>query len=257
VAYDFSASTKYIHWGTIPLETYTSYTLSAWVRPEGTTNTGYVFGNWNANTGLYLRRWLTPTQWAWGSLDPGTLSDVGTVDVNVWQHLLFTFFDSGADGSCEGILYKNGSSISSKSTCFRMRASTNEFGVGNRADLLRDLDGQVAHFAKWDNTLLSPRDIAALAAGASPLLCSAPPSFYAPLDYGIDDIVGGVTGTNVGTVLADAQNPSIFYPGPHYNPSPQVPRYATLSCSAGATVAENALSGKNAVITLHNATWVA
>ena len=216
MAYNFDiADSDHIHWGNCITDHNIDISISVWAYPEG-VSVGYLFAHWITSTGWGLRRYASDnTRWIFfingGAGGEQILSAVDAVSVNTWQNIVVTFDDTGADNACNNYMYKNNSEIASSSTIDRIDSTTTDLGIGNRTAGDRDWDGGVAEAAVWVGHLLTSDQRQMLADGFSPLFIRPLPTFYAPCVRHINDIVGGVAGTNVNS--ADPfSHPSVIYP---------------------------------------------
>lgn len=216
MAGDFTpASNHFIDWGNIFAMHNRDYTLSVWARPDGSSNTGYVVGKTTGVNGFYCRRSSAdPTAWEFGHINGGTThfcALTGTVDEDTAQNLIFVY-DTGDQ---DGFLYKNNSLLASNTTMTNQASTTTALGIGNRVANDRDFDGAVWELAIWLDVKLDSTERAKLAARASPLFVSTPPSFYAPLIGDAVDVISATTGTNTNSTPFIAHPNAIFYPPVH------------------------------------------
>lgn len=218
MAYNFDvADSDFIHWGDAFQDHNVDFTMSCLFYPE--TN-GYIISKWVSSTGLACRLGSGDNTILQVFINAGTGGNVatsssGAVTTNAWQSLIVTFNDSGSDGSCELRAYIDNVEACSSTTADRIDANANDLGVGNRSTLDRDYDGRIGEFAVWDGTVLDASQRAILADHASPLLVRPPPTLYAPMIRGLQDVIGGNPPTNVNGA-AVVEHPRVIYPSPPY-----------------------------------------
>lgn len=202
-----AASSHFIHWGDAWAEENVDWSASIWARPVADT-TGYAMGKWVASTGWFARAsGVTPTTLSVGinvTTDASTVLDAPNFFANnTWVHLGILFHDDGADNVCDMDVYKNGTSVATNFGMDRVDANATDFGIGNRSDLTRDWNGDLAEPAFWLGTLLTPAHMRMLGQGYRPDQIGVRPTFYAPCLTNTVDLMGGLAGTDNGTTKAD------------------------------------------------------
>ncbi len=138
--------------------------------------------------------------------------------LNQWNQVILTYDD---DGDQKGHIYVAGSEISYDTDTAGVQGvaasdADGNFILGNDEAASRTFDGHMAHFAVW-NRVLTAGEIAALAAGYSPLFFLSGMQLYAPLDASTQDYMGNTATDTVApdfTTLAD--------PGKLRRPAPTI-----------------------------------
>jgi hypothetical protein len=168
----------------------TDFTVSVWVNPttlDTVERRMVAKANTNAaGDGLfYLAARSTDISFQAGrwQTNPGNwYADTFDLTLNVWTHVLVTYSYSNAANTPVG--YLNGSSHTfvvdpGSVPSGTLLAETVDIGIGNRAagTFNRAWDGLENHPAIFASILGAP-DIALLATGADPRLCSVQPVFY-------------------------------------------------------------------------------
>lgn len=208
MAYDFTAANNdVINFGDLYEDHNVSFSFWLLVKPEGASNTGYIFGKWLSNTGWYCRRDPgVTTRWQFGINASGGVNwaqtSSGTLVQDGWQSVCGTFLDSGADGSCEIYLYQDGGNSGlSNTTADRVDANTNNLAIGNRGDQAVDFEGSIAEVGLWVGYVLTDQDRKILDATRDPLAINRKPTFYAPLQINGRDIIGNNQPTSLSALL--------------------------------------------------------
>jgi len=220
-----TSNNDHVHYGDILSLEERDFSVHVRVRPESSTNSGYIVSQWGSNNGFGLRRdGGSPLEYTFFINAAGGGNQFTTsgseVDEDTWASLVLTFDDSGSDGSCTGTLYEDNASVGSSSSMDRINATTATVSLGNRADLARDFEGAIAEFAIWVDHILTDQQRQMLADGVSPLMIHPLPDFYDSLEGGtFRDVIGGVAGTDVSGTTA-FPHPPVFKPaGPKIAPA--------------------------------------
>lgn len=196
-----------LRWGDINDLNGVDFTIFLRVQPS-TSNAGYIIGKWLSNSGYFFRRATSVNNWQFGVNTPsgGNLLEVtSSVSLDVYQNMMVTYDVSATTGT----MYKNNSQIKQSTTMVSPTGNATNFCIGNRTDLARDYTGDIAEAAIWIGTALDASQRAILELTGNPMMVNVKPSFYTPLHGGAQDLIGGVTGTDVnGTTQSD--HPRIY-----------------------------------------------
>jgi hypothetical protein len=148
-AYYFDGSADYLLVNdSSSLDISSNITLSAWVYPVRTTQ-GYVICKY----GSYMIQWTNSTFQGgiWNSTNWYALTTSGTIPLNTWAHVTFTYNRSNA------YLYINGVLNSSGVNTRLADINTNPFMIGAKSpiDRTRDFNGSVDEVGVWNRAISS------------------------------------------------------------------------------------------------------
>ncbi len=212
-----AANTDLTSWGDVLDDHEVDWSLFFWTFPEGTTNTGYVASKFIVDfEGFFVRRdGGDASQWTIGIADnsAGNSVNLGAASVisDTWQAIIATLNDTGSDDAGVLNLWRDNTANAESTTADRIGASTNAFGVGNRAsDLARSFEGGVAEVAWWRDYVLTAADRAVLQAGYSPLFIHPLPTLYWPMIRETTDIITATAAVSDTSDVRD--HPNIIYP---------------------------------------------
>lgn len=209
MARDFNGSSDNLNRGVVSTVT-NNFTLCAWVNSDDVTlgqgilTNGYDGG---AGTGWRIRINASVPLFTFGFVM--SITGTTTLSNGTWYHILGVR-DAGTsrlylNGTSEG--GTNASAPNVPATYFRVGCNVSSGGVNSAF-----FNGRIAEAAIWERALTTA-EIAALAAGCSPLFFPGSRKFYAPLIGNTSpepDIVGGANLTVSGTTAAS--HPRIIYP---------------------------------------------
>lgn len=234
-----SASSQYLSVASAPITAY-PLSMGLWFYPTTDNEQVIMCLSDTAATNVFHRIvWSGPTtDDAYGQCsEGGSAQSTGLVAAtkNAWNHALYV-----ASGETSRVLYVNGT-VSTTATASRTWNAKTSVQVG--ASLLSSgvafpFDGNLAEPAIWDATLTAA-EAASLATGISPLaIRPGNLVFYSPLVRTLtNDIVGGLTLTNNGTVTV-AAHPRIYMPR-----GPKARRFTTAAVGGGGSTYSGWYSG--------------
>jgi hypothetical protein len=107
-----------------------------------------------------------------------------TPSANVWHHFLVAY--NGTSAANNPVMYVDGlvaaNAIATAGPTGSLNTDTTAFTVGNRTDLLRNLDGRVGSFAVWDKVLITQPEARLMAFGM-PFQKIRPENLIVGLDF--------------------------------------------------------------------------
>lgn len=154
-----------------------AFTISAWVYPEAGSDGGTIFGRGfstssSANYAYYFERYSpNPSRWlstvSSGSGSTGSVSPIGTVDENQWQHMTTTWNGSIVTIYKNGVLISsnnNPRSLSEPASAVNRETSIGNSGRGNAAPF----EGNIDDVRVFDRALTDAEILALYDAGDIP-----------------------------------------------------------------------------------------
>jgi len=210
-ALDFNGSTQRIDAGNPSLGLGTTYTVSAWVRPDVVDSTR-TFTKWGSTTGsnqfLFLFgqvsadvRFFVRDDAAVGA----SATKTGVFSAGVWAHCAGTRSGNNVQVYVDGVAGTGASASIGTTSVNNLRIGAADDGTGS---VFQYWDGRIAELAIW-SVALTADEITSLARGMSPLLVR-PSSLvlWTPLVRDINELRSGVSLTN--TSPTAAEHPRIY-----------------------------------------------
>lgn len=175
-----------------------AFTCGIWAKLDSNSGVSQVFfAKWNGSTGWIM--FMLASGVVRAQINTTNVDDAGAAPIGSWVHFMLR-----RDASTLK-LYRNGVEVGSNGSPASMSNTTHPFYWGHRTSgTTSAARGQFAEFAAW-SAILTPAEIAAVAAGASPMLVRPASLVYIP-GWGVGagtepDLAGGAfTLGEVGTV---------------------------------------------------------
>lgn len=189
------------------------FTFSIWLYRNGTGGGGggRIFDQTNTLSAIFVSGGGTTIAFVWffsGSSGTWTFTLPST---GVWHHLCIVY--DATNTSNVPIIYIDGvaQTLSATQPTGTVGTQNGPPFLGNRTDGTRNWDGLMAHFAQWNNQLLTASEVSALSSGVNPLMLYPEKlTYYTPLD-GVNnpevDIIKGYITTLSGTALGRSEAP--------------------------------------------------